>query len=800
MEVPNDPTSTDSTSLDVILDQMEVSTDPDINSLDIVTACAEELILGGEVEVRAAVEVRKPSGSQKPDAESSENIAAGTDDLIFQGGAQGEETGRMDEAIGMEIEVPRKSSSSSDLQSPIKQDQLSPEPVNHGEWEGDTVAGNTAGEEVAQNNVMEGLKEVREKGAERRHKKGLYIPPVTEWRDLLDSQDVIREFAKNMEEGGSVADNDSEAEGAEERDEQRGGTEEPTEDCGEGTSRNEVVARMDTDESEMTTEEDEDGKGYEKEANEILEVVEMERDDEGPCSQPPAPQDTTGEGTGEPDHLELFLPPHDSLYRQTSLSSRATTTAGVGRDLEVAEYFLEVESDLLREAKWVPPPVDGPRQLVPQEDMSTTHTPIHSTRTKDVAQATPPRTRRALRELATREVVTTAPSKLAITAPSELATTALAPRELSTTALAPSELATTALAPRELVTTAPREVVTTAPREVVTTSPREVVTTAPSELATTAPSELVTTALATTAPSEVETTALATTAPRELVTTAPRELATTAPRELATTAPSELATTAPREIATMAPSELVTTALATTAPSEVETTAPSELVTTALATTAPSEVETTALATTAPRERATTALAPREVATTAPRELVTAIRAEDTHSDSSFLYESQMEEEGGGEQVVTLSSPTTTQCRPDDTTGNEPQIEETMDTNLLEKFHTFVLNLPLPEKRIHKQEENQDEVLSSLPLFDSVLPPSTDELLHSLIERLPLPSVTSMTQRTADISTPVATSHPVGSDSRRRRRKSYPCTGDVTIATPPHSQPPFQPRNDEVQH
>ena len=494
MEVPNDPTSTDSTSLDVILDQMEVSTDPDINSLDIVTACAEELILGGEVEVRAAVEVRKPSDSQRPDAESTENIAAGTDDLIFQGGAQGEEAGRMDEAIGMEIEVPRKSSSSSDLQSPIKDDQSSPEPADHGEC---TVAGNTAGEEVGQNNVMESPKEVREKDTqrERRHNKGLYIPPVTEWRDLLDSQDVIREFAKNVEEeGGSVADNDSVVEGAAEGDEQRGGTEGPTEDGGGRTSRDEVMA---TDVSEMTTEEE--GNGYEKEADEMLEVVEMERDDEGPCSQPPAPQDTAGEGTGQPDHLELFVPPHDLLYRQASLSSRATTTAGVSRDLEVAEHFLEIESDLLMEAKWVPdPPVDGPRLTVTQEDLSTTHTPIRSTRTRDVAQPAPSRTRRAL--------------ELASTAPRELPTTA--PRELATTA------------PRELATTAPRELATTVPRELATTAPRELATTAPRELATTAPREL------------------ATTAPRELVTTAPRELATTAPRELVTTAPRELATTA----------------------------------------------------------------------------------------------------------------------------------------------------------------------------------------------------------------------------------------------------------------
>ena len=245
MEGENNSTTFEPTSLDVILEQMEASDGPDFHSLaDLVTAGAEDFQLGGEVEIRAGVEVRS---SQNQAMDTSENVAAGPTSndahLVFQGGAQDEEN-RLEEAIGMEVEVARKSSSSSDPGSPAEvhfQGRYSPKSGNS----------NRRRNEVVHNTEenFAGLVKGRE----------MYIPPVTEWRDLLDSQDMLQEYARNMvEAGGGEEEEESERRG-EEEEEAREEAEEESERRGEegGEGREEA-------EEESEGRGEEEGEGMEE--------------------------------------------------------------------------------------------------------------------------------------------------------------------------------------------------------------------------------------------------------------------------------------------------------------------------------------------------------------------------------------------------------------------------------------------------------------------------------------------------------------------------------------------------------
>ena len=399
-----EPGVSDPSSLDAVLEQMEVSTGPDLESQDLITACAEDLHLGGEVEIRDrdTIEARQPSGtgSQKQrDAETEGELseAAGTmsavTNFIFQGGAPGEEGEGVEDVIAMEIEVTRKWSSSGDgsvspAESSRVREQVLPE--TGGGWGEVGVASDAGGEQVEENNsAQEALEErslVRGRGTSRGRgahrgrgrRRGLYIPPVTEWRDFLDSQDMLQEYARNVERGeeGKREEEGSQGEVCEqserqEKGEERGGEE--REEQTNGEVQEFVVKEVENKEKEKEETEVGDGvfdeQGHKEEVTErrreedeeeiSVDVENTETGEEEDRSDPPMEVgvdggDSANKGAGDPDHLEMFLPSHVPLHRQALPTSRAATTTGLSRCLEVAECFLEKERELLLEATWVP--------------------------------------------------------------------------------------------------------------------------------------------------------------------------------------------------------------------------------------------------------------------------------------------------------------------------------------------------------------------------------------------------------------------------------------------------------------
>ena len=369
MEGATDPSTSVQTSLDVILDQMEVSTDPDINSLELITACAEDLLLGGEVEIREisdVAEVRNPPASQKQ--QDADGVGEA---LIIQGGAEGVGD-RPEETIGMEVEVTRKSSCSSDSVSPTAVDDtgdragILPNPSG---WSGTTDAGgpsHSAAVEEERGPVVEPRQTIGERG----RKKELYIPPVTEWRDFLDSQDIIQEFSRNREreEGdggreriqGEVAEDEGEetnkknrglvaSEDEEDIDVESGSEGYGGQGSGGGGSGAEGSGVEGSVDQGGAVEEVDIGEEPEPGGNEM---VEIEPNGAHQHSLPVPESMEESSRAGEPNHLEMFLPQHAPLYRQASLTRRTSTDRS--RDLKIAEQFLEHETTLLVKATWFP--------------------------------------------------------------------------------------------------------------------------------------------------------------------------------------------------------------------------------------------------------------------------------------------------------------------------------------------------------------------------------------------------------------------------------------------------------------
>ena len=372
MEGARDSASSEQTSLDAMLQEMEVSADADFPSLvttcaadDIVlggevevrdaveakitTCAADDIVLGGEVEVRDAVEAKITSaadGRQRQDPRPLE--AAGVEPAAIalnylQGVAQ-EICSGLDGAIGLEIEVARRLSTSTGSGSPVELR------VEDGQRNVPVLAENEGTGRVSSNIAYRG-KGVR---GERGRKRGRYIPPVTVWRECLDSQDLLQEYARNV--------------AREEKEKGEQGKEE-----GSGDIPDEVAR----EEEDMVT-----GRKENRDESEREEVrMETENDDQG--GKPQESRSTgdsgdCGEEEGEPDHLEMFLPSHTPLYRQASLSSRAGAGDAVSnvRDLEVAEEFLEQENELLQNSRWVPFSVELAR---PQADLLEVRSSVRPT-------------------------------------------------------------------------------------------------------------------------------------------------------------------------------------------------------------------------------------------------------------------------------------------------------------------------------------------------------------------------------------------------------------------------------------
>ena len=387
MEAGGERSTGVSSSLEVLLEEMEVSSGPDVLTLDMITASSEDLLLGGEVEVRDAVEVRRQgrpesrNGSDgiEDEARCDEDEALPTDPTAEP----------VEDAIGMEVEVTRKSSSSSELSSPAS---LPREGRSRGgEWlEMDVgaleVVGDAATTETRERHTPdvdqeeekcstpeEGAgegKQTPEAGSddERRgpgRKREMFIPPVTEWRDHLDSQDILMEFAKHREN----SDKGRKGEGGEEIQEEGGGEERHMEEDEGGGENAEEQGEGDGTVGEGEEGDKEAGRREEEGAGEVggveqgghepvkekgdEEIVEGELENRGATEpgghQTPQPS--------PPSQSELFLPPHSQLYR---CLPRAPP---VDCDLEVAEKFLEQEERLLRKAKWFPAKTTNSRKL-----------------------------------------------------------------------------------------------------------------------------------------------------------------------------------------------------------------------------------------------------------------------------------------------------------------------------------------------------------------------------------------------------------------------------------------------------
>ena len=194
MEVGGEQTRLLSSSIEALLDQLEVSGGPDLHSLEIITASEDDLLLGGEVEVR---DVSEPARSQKNEGEAGENVTNYPLQglvMLVQGGAQYEEL--VEEAIGMEVEVTPKSSCSSQPATPRgTHDELMMGGVGlGGEW------GGVSTDEVVEVGTSEiGVCEEKKNVGRRRD---VYVPPVTEWRDFQDSQDILLALTSRCEESG----------------------------------------------------------------------------------------------------------------------------------------------------------------------------------------------------------------------------------------------------------------------------------------------------------------------------------------------------------------------------------------------------------------------------------------------------------------------------------------------------------------------------------------------------------------------------------------------------------------------
>ena len=357
-------------SLEAILDQMEVSTEPDIHvhTLDVIsTTCAEDLLLGGEVEISDAAE--NPSASQNQETESGGNV-------IMEGGAGEEGEERPEEAIGMEIEVTRKPSVSSDPVSPAGLPDMS------------SSGGGQVGEEAAGDATVSGVtvktgtkkKLVRKRGArrERGRKRNLYIPPVTEWRDCLDSQDVLREFTRNAGQGeGGGGEREVESQGEMGERSNAESQESATSDADKEIDV-EGVGEM---EQEPTEEDNEVFRQSEMETEEIVDVVEVEKRKEEEKDRRgeeyTEDRDHSTRRIGQPDHLEMFFPSRLPLGHPASFrTSRAADSRK--KDLKIAAEFLEQENELLQKARWVP---EASRQPVAQ--------PSSKSRPRGDVQATP---------------------------------------------------------------------------------------------------------------------------------------------------------------------------------------------------------------------------------------------------------------------------------------------------------------------------------------------------------------------------------------------------------------------------
>ena len=424
-----EPEISDPSSLDAVLEQMEVSTGPDLDSQELITACAEDLHLGGEVEIRDrdVMEARQPSssGSQKHrDAEAggehseAAGMASAITNFIFQGGAPGEDGERVEDAIAMEIEVTRKSTSSEDgsvspaAQSSVR-DQVLPEAG--GDWGRVVAPSDAGGGQVGGHGIREpsrGGGSVRGKRTRRGRgrKRGLYVPPVTEWRDFLDSQDVLQEYARNVErEEGRGGEEESQREVREHseregEEEVGGGQEEGANGEAQKVVVEEVEEREKEEGDEVETEVgggvvdvegggvvdvegggvvDVEGGGVvdveggdsreeggtegriEEEEVEIpIEVENMETGEEEDHHDHPSQAGDDGSDSAlveavDPNQLDMFLPSRVPIHRQAPPASRAATTSGLSRCLDVAECFLEQEGELLEEAKWVSPPSGG---------------------------------------------------------------------------------------------------------------------------------------------------------------------------------------------------------------------------------------------------------------------------------------------------------------------------------------------------------------------------------------------------------------------------------------------------------
>ena len=402
MEVRGGQSSVVSPSLEVLLDEMEVSTGPDFLSLDMITANSEDLLLGGEVEVVDAAEVRSQYRVQL-DSETAVDEAGSSKDVASEIGEE-----RVEDAIGMEVEVSRKSTSCSESCSP----GLPHEQEKGGEWAEMEVGAVEVVEPASDAGIGEqDTPEIGSQGEERRHtpeaglvegkrtpevglrderrvlgrKRELYVPPVTEWRDLLDSQDILLEFAnRSNKSGGKKGEEMEEGREGIRGQEEREWSEEDTEKEqveGEG-----VVGEDEEEEVQVGGGEDVEGEGErgdvggveegvveegesgeqmkgDEENDEVVDVVEMEH--RKPTEHCESPHQQTSETTaGEtsrrtpPSQSELFLP---SLYRCLSCRGKPVTLTGCA--LEVAESFLDQEENLLQRAKWVPPRANSSRKL-----------------------------------------------------------------------------------------------------------------------------------------------------------------------------------------------------------------------------------------------------------------------------------------------------------------------------------------------------------------------------------------------------------------------------------------------------
>ena len=203
MEVRSEQTALFQSSLETLLDQLEAAAGPDVQSLELITASDEDLLLGGEVEVRDAMEVSRASQKQDTDpvgpprhrdGEERALEAAGLL-MVVQGDAEYEEL--VEEAIGMEVEVTPKSvcvSSPSSVNEKANYNEDECVVCDSDRW---VVNGGLVEEviEVTGERVVPKVGGVCDSRRSLGRRREVYVPPVTEWKDFADSQDILMEFS-----------------------------------------------------------------------------------------------------------------------------------------------------------------------------------------------------------------------------------------------------------------------------------------------------------------------------------------------------------------------------------------------------------------------------------------------------------------------------------------------------------------------------------------------------------------------------------------------------------------------------